>query len=37
VTTIALHWGFNDPAHFSRAFRRRYATTPTRFRARMSG
>jgi AraC-like DNA-binding protein len=36
VTTIALRWGFNDPAHFSRAFRRRYAMSPTQFRAGIS-
>lgn len=33
VTEIALAWGFSDPAHASRAFRRAYGTTPSGFRA----
>lgn len=28
VTDIALHWGFKDPAHFSRTFRKRFGATP---------
>ncbi|KWV48492.1 hypothetical protein AS156_18655 [Bradyrhizobium macuxiense] len=28
ITDIALRWGFNDPSHFSRLFRRRYGTAP---------
>ena len=28
ITSIALRWGFNDPSHFSRLFRRRYGVAP---------
>ena len=28
ITSIALRWGFNDPSHFSRLFRRRYRIAP---------
>jgi AraC-like DNA-binding protein len=28
VGVIGARWGFHDPAHFSRAFRRRYGMTP---------
>jgi AraC-like DNA-binding protein len=35
ITEIALHVGFNDPAFFSRCFRRRFAMTPREWRARM--
>ncbi|WP_316193483.1 helix-turn-helix domain-containing protein [Bradyrhizobium sp. SZCCHNRI1029] len=28
ITDIALRWGFNDPSHFSRLFRRRYGVPP---------
>lgn len=34
VAQIAYAWGFNDPAHFSRAFRQRYGEAPTDVRAR---
>ena len=33
VGTIALHYGFNDAAHFSRAFRARFGLTPREYRA----
>ncbi len=33
VSDIAFHWGFNDAAHFSRAFRARFACTPRELRA----
>jgi len=29
---IALTWGFNSQAHFSRAFRRKYGQSPSAFR-----
>ena len=32
ITEIALAWGFNDPAHFSRVFRRRFGLTPRDWR-----
>jgi AraC-like DNA-binding protein len=32
ISQIAYDWGFKDPAHFSRAFRIRYGTTPSAFR-----
>ena len=28
ITEVALRWGFNDPAHFSRAFKKRYGLSP---------
>ncbi len=28
ITEIALRWGFNDSAHFSRAFRARFGVSP---------
>jgi AraC-like DNA-binding protein len=34
VRAIALRWGFRDDAHFSRAFRAAYGTSPQRCRAR---
>lgn len=37
VTEIALAWGFSDPAHASRAFRRAYGTSPSGFRALSGG
>lgn len=33
VASIAVHCGFNDQSHFFRCFRRRYRTTPQRYRA----
>jgi AraC-like DNA-binding protein len=33
ITEIALSWGFGDSAGFSRAFRRRFGTTPRDWRA----
>ncbi|WP_375758830.1 helix-turn-helix domain-containing protein [Corallococcus exercitus] len=29
---VAARWGFRDASHFTRLFRRRYATTPTQYR-----
>jgi len=37
VTEIALAWGFSDPAHASRAFRRAYGTSPSGFRVLAGG
>jgi AraC-like DNA-binding protein len=28
IKEVALEWGFSDPAHFSRAFRQRFGTSP---------
>jgi AraC-like DNA-binding protein len=33
ITEIAFAWGFNDAAHFSRAFSNAFGLSPTRFRA----
>lgn len=33
VSEIAFHWGFNDAAHFSRAFRARFGCAPRELRA----
>lgn len=33
VSQIAYRWGFSDAAHFSRAFRRAFGTSPKAFRA----
>ncbi|WP_321938065.1 MULTISPECIES: helix-turn-helix domain-containing protein [unclassified Paraburkholderia] len=32
ISEIAFSWGFNDPAHFSRAFRARFGCTPRELR-----
>ena len=32
VSDIAFSWGFNDAAHFSRAFKERFRVTPKEFR-----
>lgn len=32
ISNICFRWGFNDPAHFSRAFREQYQTSPRAFR-----
>jgi acetamidase/formamidase/AraC-like DNA-binding protein len=32
ISDICFRWGFNDPAHFSRAFREQYQTSPSAFR-----
>ncbi|RDK00120.1 helix-turn-helix domain-containing protein [Paraburkholderia lacunae] len=32
IKEIAFDWGFSDPAHFSRAFRQHFGTTPREFR-----
>lgn len=33
VTEVARRWGFHEPAHFSRVFRRRYGVPPSRLLA----
>lgn len=33
IGEIAFYWGFNDVAHFSRAFRQRFDSSPREFRA----
>jgi AraC-like DNA-binding protein len=33
VTSIAMSWGFNNPSHFSRAFRDRFGLSPREARA----
>jgi AraC-like DNA-binding protein len=33
IAEVAGRWGFVDPAHFSRAFRRRFGTSPSAVRA----
>ena len=33
ISEICFRWGFNDAAHFSRAFREQYDTTPRAWRA----
>lgn len=33
ISEIAYYWGFNDVAHFSRAFRQRFGQSPREFRA----
>jgi AraC-like DNA-binding protein len=34
ITEIAFRHGFRDPAHFTRAFQRRYGSTPSQWRSR---
>jgi AraC-like DNA-binding protein len=33
ISDIAFGWGFNDAAHFSRAFRERFGLSPREWRA----
>lgn len=33
ITSVAYDWGFKDPAHFSRAFKKRFECTPRTVRA----
>ena len=33
ISEIAVAWGFNDAAHFSRAFRARFGRSPRELRA----
>jgi AraC family transcriptional activator of tynA and feaB len=35
ITEIAFFWGFNDSAHFSRAFKKEFGTCPRAFRSRI--
>ena len=35
ITEIAFFWGFNDSAHFSRAFKQEFGTCPRLFRSRI--
>jgi AraC-like DNA-binding protein len=35
ITEIAFFWGFNDSAHFSRAFKQRFGICPRAFRSRI--
>jgi AraC-like DNA-binding protein len=37
VTEIFSRWGFNDPAHFSRAYKEQYGIAPSRERSRARG
>lgn len=37
ITRVALRWGFQDPAHFSRTFRRHFGQTPSAVRDRIAG
>lgn len=37
VGEVAFQWGFNDSAHFSRAFRARYGCSPRQYRLLKSG
>lgn len=37
ITTIAYKWGFNDSAHFSRAFKQHYGVSPRAYRASLRG
>jgi AraC family transcriptional activator of tynA and feaB len=32
VTEVAIDWGFNDPAYFSRVFKKRYGLSPLQYR-----
>ena len=34
ITDIALSWGYNSPAHFSRVFRKQFGASPSEWRAR---
>jgi AraC family transcriptional activator of tynA and feaB len=36
ITEIAFFWGFNDSAHFSRAFKQRFGICPRVFRSRVN-
>jgi AraC family transcriptional activator of tynA and feaB len=36
ITEIAFFWGFNDSAHFSRAFKQRFGMCPRVFRSRVN-
>lgn len=33
VTEVAYHWGFNNAAHFSKAFKAHFGVPPTRYRS----
>ena len=34
ITSIAYHWGFNDSAHFSKVFKKKYGVTPKEYQNR---
>lgn len=34
ITDIAFQWGFNDSAHFSKIFKKKYGITPMEYRKR---
>jgi AraC family transcriptional regulator, positive regulator of tynA and feaB len=37
ITAIAFRWGFNDSAHFSKAFRAEFGQSPRAYRAQHAG
>jgi AraC-like DNA-binding protein len=37
ITGVAFRWGFNDSAHFSKAFRAEFGVTPRAYRAQHVG
>lgn len=37
VAQVAAAWGFVDPSHFSKVFRERFGTSPTRYRVEVQG
>jgi AraC-like DNA-binding protein len=37
ITNIAFRWGFNDSAHFSKAFRAEFGQSPRAYRAQHRG
>ncbi len=37
ITAIAFRWGFNDSAHFSKAFRAEFGQSPRSYRAQHAG
>jgi len=37
ITNVAFQWGFNDSAHFSKVFKRKYGITPKEYQNRLYG